>query len=739
MQRLFVALFAILVMAGTGNAAILGIGASGAAVSQTTLAACAVAANVKQCVVTSPLSAAYSNVSSATLPGGRWPTDRGLEVKTGGEINNTTAFTVNGALTMSGGKFGATGTGAVTINGPFTAGETQVFAGSGRVMFGVGSTAEVRPEWWGITKGNTGNAAIKTANTAAINNAIISTGYNTLQYFNAIFDHTTTNVTRATVKLMAGVYCVNDSLPLASGNVISGAGLGTIIVFSPTSSKTLFKGDTTRYGYGGEWYGITIQNMSLRGDNLTTQYAAIATDFTSVHQFTLRNVNITYFGTAVKTSTGYYDLIDNCHLWHNQLALDVYQNGQPLVVNGGSIFGLNAEYPQGLPTSACNIRGRVAFNGTAIEYNGALAAGAALIKLSGGGAASMNGVYFEGSAGIAAVEIDRTIPFGGSSFSGGYINVSPMLRFTHFNKPEDVTVAGVYPTQYNVPPNFDFGLPEEMDLFTNQNSSNGDATGYGYLNVSLNQLNPTGVLSYRVLSDGANHTSFSRTIAAADVARVMGKTVYFCAWLKKTGTFSGAIPFRLQVQQTGYTTQSKHGTLRAEYVMEDGVIWELWVANYDVRDASAVITISNSYTTTDATASISLAYLRAYVNGYPMIPTHDRNYIARATAFPTLGIFRVGERVVNSTPAVGQPKAWLCTTAGAAYVGARGNSQYQGATPAYRYFSDNTVWQSNPGTTTGASEPAIAGLPVGSAVVDGSTTWIKVSETKAVFTSEGNL
>ena len=39
-------------------------------------------------------------------------------------------------------------------------------------------------------------------------------------------------------------------------------------------------------------------------------------------------------------------------------------------------------------------------------------------------------------------------------------------------------------------------------------------------------------------------------------------------------------------------------------------------------------------------------------------------YILRANAAPTTGTWRVGDRAVNSIPAVGSPKAWSCTVAG---------------------------------------------------------------------------
>jgi hypothetical protein len=41
------------------------------------------------------------------------------------------------------------------------------------------------------------------------------------------------------------------------------------------------------------------------------------------------------------------------------------------------------------------------------------------------------------------------------------------------------------------------------------------------------------------------------------------------------------------------------------------------------------------------------------------------NFVWQTTAVPTVGTWAVGDRSVNSAPAIGQPKAWTCTVAGA--------------------------------------------------------------------------
>ena len=117
----------------------------------------------KTVVVTSALTAAQSDITAA------WPTNRTLEVKTGGVINNTAAFIVTGSLTMSDGTFGTGSTGAITINGKFSAGLYKVFAGTGAVTFGVASAKIIYPEWWGAVGDDTtdSTAAVQIAATAA--------------------------------------------------------------------------------------------------------------------------------------------------------------------------------------------------------------------------------------------------------------------------------------------------------------------------------------------------------------------------------------------------------------------------------------------------------------------------------------------------------------------------------------------------------------------------------------------
>ena len=104
--------------------AILVFSPNGTYVTKPTLEATRTSADCagKTVVVTSALTAAQSNITAA------WPADRALEVKMGGSIGNTVAF---------------------TINGSFSAALSKVFSGTGLVTFGAVTIKEVYPQWWG--------------------------------------------------------------------------------------------------------------------------------------------------------------------------------------------------------------------------------------------------------------------------------------------------------------------------------------------------------------------------------------------------------------------------------------------------------------------------------------------------------------------------------------------------------------------------------------------------------------
>lgn len=152
MNKLILVVLAVL-FAGSANAAILCESLSGG--SPYIPATLEIARTSNSCrntsvVVTSALTSAQSNITAA------WPSDRGLEIRFGGSLANSTEF-------------------AFTDGRVFTCGEYHAFKGAGAVLFGNGSRVSV--QWFGTKADNT------TDDTEAIQRAIASiTGWSVARF-----------------------------------------------------------------------------------------------------------------------------------------------------------------------------------------------------------------------------------------------------------------------------------------------------------------------------------------------------------------------------------------------------------------------------------------------------------------------------------------------------------------------------------------------------------------------------
>lgn len=109
------------------------------------------------------------------------------------------------------------------------------------------------------------------------------------------------------------------------------------------------------------------------------------------------------------------------------------------------------------------------------------------------------------------------------------------------------------------------------------------------------------------------------------------------------------------------------------------------------------------------------------------------------TAAPNQGVWNVGDRIMNSAPAVGQPKGWINTATGGASSTTRANSTAYAVGVYAVWTTGTTVWECTTAGTSAASAPDITGKTVGQTVVDGTVTWTLRSTTQSNFVSEGNL
>lgn len=174
-------------------------------------------------------------------------------------------------------------------------------------------------------------------------------------------------------------------------------------------------------------------------------------------------------------------------------------------------------------------------------------------------------------------------------------------------------------------------------------------------------------------------------------------------------------------------------------VTPDQFAWYSTAIRVPVGGGAINIFSQSNWTTT---ANVLIAALRVSLGGaYSRFPSLEKlvTIDSRATAVPTSGVFVVGDRIKNSAPAVGQPKAWSCTVAGGLTQATRGNTTAYAQGAWVLWTSGTTVWECTVAGTTAGAPPSIVGAVVGTTVVDGTVTWTCKALTQATFTSEGNL
>lgn len=129
-----------------------------------------------------------------------------------------------------------------------------------------------------------------------------------------------------------------------------------------------------------------------------------------------------------------------------------------------------------------------------------------------------------------------------------------------------------------------------------------------------------------------------------------------------------------------------------------------------------------------------------YNSGSPKIRLFGNTIkISASNGIPTTGIFSLYQRILNTAPAVGQPKGWICTVTGGAVSTTRANSTAYGLGVWATWTTGTTAWEVTTAGTSAASPPSIVGKVVGDTVTDNDIVWTMRSLTTATLTSEGNL
>lgn len=98
-----------------------------------------------------------------------------------------------------------------------------------------------------------------------------------------------------------------------------------------------------------------------------------------------------------------------------------------------------------------------------------------------------------------------------------------------------------------------------------------------------------------------------------------------------------------------------------------GAIVDVVVPSVLKIDAERIAFNLDKGTTTDASGNLEIYFFDICQGNSiapAVFPVYQPQIVTYATAAPTVGTWAAGDRVVNSAPSAGNPKAWVCTVAG---------------------------------------------------------------------------
>lgn len=159
------------------------------------------------------------------------------------------------------------------------------------------------------------------------------------------------------------------------------------------------------------------------------------------------------------------------------------------------------------------------------------------------------------------------------------------------------------------------------------------------------------------LGGAANTDLWGISFDAANYPDLQGQIVWFGAWHKVRGAGTGTI--------VGYANTGS-GNVAAQDI-QSTTSWQ-WYEFAALMPSSGTVAFSLRQTAAGAGDYILLSGVSCGVVGANAASFNTRSLpeiVWRAAAAPTVGTWEVNNRVLNVTPAVGQPKAWACTVAGA--------------------------------------------------------------------------
>jgi len=620
----------------------------------------------KTVVVTSVLTEAQSNILDA------WPSDRALKVEKGGSIANSTSF---------------------TINGPFEAGLCQVFTGGGSLTFGSNSISEIYPEWFGAKSDNITDC------TSAFNIA-----------FNKGIP----------VRLSTGTYLAN-AVHTTGYLVLQGSGIKSTFIKSYTSGGYAFLEQNNI----GDWSThATINDVTFLGDsNPPTVGGRNGFGFGNPITYNVNDelagrtefnrVGFTYCDKGVHKPYGNIgNTFNKCAWAANNFGVYAEDDAAHIMsagydtYNGGEI---NGSFYAGVYINSLNFEsGQTIFNGTVIEGNagyGIYIAGYSLSYV----AVKINSVHFENNATAGTVTIDGAtgVPFDIFMKNTRYAVIDGCGEYTlHLI---DSNVYETNPTLYESTTSLDSDSILVTSRVNTINTSNvtqryvesygsGGANGGSSSDILITK--PRNLITRGYTKIAGNDYSnagmyfFNGNAGVNAESRADGILFDSCARLTVPNGYT-------LLDDTGYGlisyTSGKWYVWSADIKLESGsapiiyaggaatffgnispaIVTDKWVTVGGITKAVITSTATFPYVVNNTGGDVVLLFSAVqviefttqsdaikYFNAGLYQPTIKLPRTSFATIAPVSGVWRVGDRVVNNTPVVGQPKAWACTVAG---------------------------------------------------------------------------
>jgi len=158
---------------------------------------------------------------------------------------------------------------------------------------------------------------------------------------------------------------------------------------------------------------------------------------------------------------------------------------------------------------------------------------------------------------------------------------------------------------------------------------------------------------YPVYSLEFGNRTYAHTFDLTAYPELNGKLVWFGAWFTAADAGSSLV-----LRLNGVSSEMADGPVPdAAYIFKS-------VCKYIAPDETSLTISFQRVGTGSAPVNISAPVLSAFGFGANRYPVPNVNPVFRGTAPPTSGAWDHGDRIVNSDPTVGQPKAFVCTVSG---------------------------------------------------------------------------